>query len=147
MGLDMYLKASKYLSPYNERDAKVAYELSKMIPAGVMKFTGVEVEAMYWRKANAIHGWFVNNVQDGVDECQESHVPREALAALKEACDKVLEDPSKAQELLPPTAGFFFGSDQVDEYFLEYVKDTSERLAILLGPEYSGWDFYYRSSW
>ena len=22
-----------------------------------------------WRKANAIHKWFVDNVQDGVDDC------------------------------------------------------------------------------
>ena len=26
-------------------------------------------EVGYWRKANAIHGWFVRNVQNGKDDC------------------------------------------------------------------------------
>ena len=30
----------------------------------------VRTEAGYWRKANQIHGWFVNKCQDGVDDCQ-----------------------------------------------------------------------------
>ena len=29
-------------------------------------------EIAYWRKANAVHAWFVNTVQDGVDGCQLS---------------------------------------------------------------------------
>ena len=34
---------------------------------------GQEVCVAYWRKANAIHSWFVENCQDGVDECQYSN--------------------------------------------------------------------------
>ena len=32
------------------------------------------VEVAYWRKANAIHGWFVYNIQDGVDDQNEYYV-------------------------------------------------------------------------
>ena len=40
-------------------------------------------EIAYWRKANAIHGWFVRNCADGVDECQPIAVSREALNHLR----------------------------------------------------------------
>ena len=26
--------------------------------------------SIYWRKANAIHGWFVKNAQQGIDDCR-----------------------------------------------------------------------------
>ena len=29
-------------------------------------------EMIYWRKANAIHNWFVENCQEGVDELSRS---------------------------------------------------------------------------
>ena len=44
----------------------------------------------YWRKANAIHRWFVQNVQDGVDDCGTYIVTREQLEQLKAACERVL---------------------------------------------------------
>lgn len=44
----------------------------------------------YWRKANAIHAWFVENVQNGVDDCDTYLVTRDQLEALKEACEIVL---------------------------------------------------------
>jgi hypothetical protein len=47
-------------------------------------------ECGYWRKANAIHNWFVQNVQNGVDDCDIYLVTREQLEQLKEACEMVL---------------------------------------------------------
>jgi len=41
-------------------------------------------EIGYWRKANAIHGWFVRNCADGVDECQPIAVSRDDLTALRQ---------------------------------------------------------------
>lgn len=44
----------------------------------------------YWRKANAIHRWFVQNVQGGVDDCGTYIVTREQLEQLKATCEQVL---------------------------------------------------------
>lgn len=44
----------------------------------------------YWRKANAIHAWFVENVQNGVDDCGMYIVRRDQLEELKEACERVI---------------------------------------------------------
>lgn len=43
----------------------------------------------YWRKANMIHKWFVDNVQGGVDECQVTQVSKEQLLSLIHLCEEV----------------------------------------------------------
>ncbi len=151
MGLDMYLTAKRYLSKYNPEDAK----LRELVSAIDFGFSGeveqVSFEAMYWRKANAIHRWFVNEIQDGVDNCAEYNVGEESLAKLRDICKQVLADPSQADVLLPPQSGFFFGCTEVDEWYLEQLKYTVERLTEILElPEVKDGrniNFYYSSSW
>jgi hypothetical protein len=150
MGLDMYLTAKRYLSKYNPEDVK----LRELVSAIDFGFSGeveqVSFEAMKWRKANAIHRWFVREEQDGVDNCAEYHVSTEALGKLRDICKQVLIDPSKANELLPPQSGFFFGSTEVDEWYLDDLKYTVERLDVLLDlPQVKDHNinFYYSSSW
>ena len=46
----------------------------------------------YWRKANAIHKWFVENVQDGVDDCGRYEVTKEQLQELLKICLMVKEN-------------------------------------------------------
>jgi hypothetical protein len=45
----------------------------------------------YWRKANAIHLWFVKNVQNGVDDCGEYYVSKDQLQDLLDTVNTVLE--------------------------------------------------------
>ena len=40
----------------------------------------------YWRKANAIHKWFVDNIQDGEDDCGYYEVAPEQLEELLNIC-------------------------------------------------------------
>ena len=151
MGLDMYLSAKRYLSEYNTSDADLrAGVMALDFGMGDMEVKEVSFEAMYWRKANAIHRWFVQNVQDGVDDCKEYYVSIEELSALREICNKILVDPDKADQLLPPQSGFFFGSTEVDEWYLDQMKYTVERLDVLLEmPDVKEHkiDLYYSSSW
>tara|TARA_R100000365_G_C2707526_1_gene43980 strand:+ start:30 stop:530 length:501 start_codon:yes stop_codon:yes gene_type:complete len=51
----------------------------------------VEEEVMYWRKANHIHKWFVDNVQSGEDNCERYFVSEENLRQLLDVCNKVIE--------------------------------------------------------
>ncbi len=46
---------------------------------------------MYWRKANHIHKWFVDNVQEGNDDCGTYDVSIEQLTELRDLCKKVLD--------------------------------------------------------
>ena len=46
----------------------------------------------YWRKANQVHKWFVDNVQDGDDDCGTYPVTREQLEELLEKCEYILNN-------------------------------------------------------
>lgn len=107
-----------------------------------------DFEAAYWRKANQIHDWFVQNVQDGVDECDEYPVTPGELMILVETCQKVLADRDLAEELLPTTSGFFFGSTDYDQYYFDDLEATVEKITVAL-DRYSGigTQFYYQASW
>ena len=155
MGLDMYLTAKKYL--WSDADKELSAKINEAIgvePDFEKRFNGsslvakeISLDAMYWRKANAIHGWFVNVVQDGEDNCKEYEVDREQLETLRDLCKDILEHPDDERETdLEPTEGFFFGSYKKDEWYYQDLKDTVEGLdkVLALPDEYS---FSYQSSW
>ena len=154
MGLDMYLEARKFVSEYREKDAYEALVnatgLQKAdIPHGT--FGTITLEVMYWRKVNAVHEWFVREVQGGEDDCKTYHVDRDKLVELLDICKRVVDnkdDESVASELLPTASGFFFGTTDYDEYYYEGVLWTMEGIErILKNSAYDGMDFYYQSSW
>ena len=148
MGLDMYLNAKRYLWRSREEDVKIAQNISDLdIGNDGMRVREVVCEAMYWRKANAIHYWFVQNVQGGEDDCREYRVPREQLKSLVGVCEEVLSDPSKADDLLPPSEGFFFGSTEIDDWYWDDIKATIGTIKRMLENTPDDWEFYYASSW
>jgi hypothetical protein len=145
MGLDMYLNAKRFLW-HNE--SELADKLTDNFPElGEAKIKEVTAQAMYWRKSNAIHKWFVDNVQEGVDDCGNYDVSREQLQQLLAVIEEVLKDRNAATTLLPPQSGFFFGSKDIDDWYWEDLKSTKERLEKLLAQEMPGWWFEYHSSW
>jgi hypothetical protein len=146
MGLDMYLNAKRFLW-YSEDE--LADNIKRNFPdlPEHMRVKEVTIEAMYWRKANAIHKWFVDKVQGGEDNCQEFEVSLAQLEELLEVIEQVLENPERAGELLPPQAGFFFGGTDMDQWYWDDLKQTQSRLQELFTRDWKSWDFYYRASW
>lgn len=152
----MYLRASAYVSGYDHNTAEekrrykrilsmfgLAPDICTDVPSAI-----VNVTVAYWRKANAIHKWFVDNCQDGKDECQESYVERQQLIELRDLCKKVLKEPESAKDLLPPQDGFFFGSTDIDKYYMADLKLTVQQLdRILKNKSLEGFEFIYHSSW
>ena len=98
------------------------------------------------RKANAIHHWFINNCQDGVDDCRSSYVSTEQLQELVNICKQIQADHTLADELLPSQGGFFFGGTEYDEWYFRSIDETIEMLDPVLNDESDG-DFEYDSSW
>ena len=107
----------------------------------------LEVQVAYWRKANQIHKWFVDHVQNGVDNCEEYYVSRDQLQLLLDTCKIVLIDKEEASQLLPVQEGFFFGSYEYNEYYFSDIKDTIEQLEKVLTEYPEEWSFKYQSSW
>lgn len=104
-------------------------------------------EVMYWRKANAIHKWFVDTIQGGLDECEPHAVSAGELTELKTACALVLENRELADELLPTESGFFFGSTEYDEWYYENLVRTLNQLEDILAEASEDEVFVYQSSW
>lgn len=163
MGLDMYLSARKYVEKvdwnkmredFNQSYSDVTLPNFSTIveTAGLEKLAtdiygvSVSVTALYWRKANQIHNWFVNNIQNGNDNCGEYYVSHEKLDELLNTCNEALA--SKDPKVLAPAEGFFFGSTDIDQYYWEEIKRTIKGLkAIKKHKDYDNLSFYYSSSW
>lgn len=148
MGLDMYLRAKKYVSEYTNKE--IFEKLNELdVGQNGMSINEISAEAMYWRKSNAIHAWFVRECQNGVDNCQEYWVSEEKLKQLRDICREVLMFRKKADELLPTQGGFFFGQLDYDSYYFDDIERTESRLTAILENEelMKDWNFYYQSSW
>ena len=86
----------------------------------VDRVSSITEQVGYWRKANAIHKWFVDNCAKGVDECQRIYVDRDKMEDLLEIVTRVLSRKEEAERRLPTQSGFFFGDTTYDEW---YYKD------------------------
>lgn len=141
----MYLTKRVYVGAnYEHNQVKGKIEISKNGKPVQVKLNNVSAiveQVGYWRKANQIHNWFVQNVQDGEDNCAEYYVSIDQLKQLRETCITALV--TKNADLLPPTEGFFFGSTEIDQFYWDDLKETVEILADL--DENA--DYYYNASW
>ena len=144
MGLDMYLSAKKFLWSFNESDTQVSKEIQDKINVN-RRVKEVVIEAAYWRKANQIHSWFVDNVQDGIDECEPHHVSREQLQELLNTCRIAID--RKDKNLLPPQEGFFFGSTEINDDYWNDIKYTAIEIETLLAELDDSWEFEYCAGW
>jgi len=164
MGLDMYLNKKTYVKNWEHNGKKNQHKIT--VKKGGKTRTDIKPERIsyiteevaYWRKFNALHGWFVNECANGVDECQSIYVGEDKLKELLELLKKVqmvinqselkvvvLKDwngedykqkvykcEKKIKELLPPTEGFFFGGYEVDEWYKNSVDETVTTIEDLL---------------
>ena len=180
MGLDMYLERRVFIgNQFEHREPKLLLPNADAFGVDASRVTGVVEQVMYWRKANQIHAWFIDNVGDDQDGTNPRLVSRTKLQLLHDTCVKVLEasrmvsgkvkngwtyeggvetpiledgllvaNPAVAQELLPTQSGFFFGSTEYDQYYIDDLLHTVKGLEkILARPAEDDGDYYYRSSW
>ena len=155
MGLDMYLYRKSYVHsgdyyiPEHREEVKMTRGGNEV---DTSKVRYVVEEVGYWRKANHIHKWFVDNVQSGKDDCGEYYIKEDQLANLLETCKEVLKDKDRASKLLPTTSGFFFGTTDYDPQYFDDVQNTVNIIESLFEPDLDGGsylkgDIYYHSSW
>ena len=142
MGLDQYLTRKTYVTFEQRKNLHIDIE-------GVdsSKISYIEEEVGYWRKANQIHRWFAEKVQDGVDDCGTYNVSKEQLKELLDLAKEVQANPELAKKELPRASGFFFGSTEYDEYYLSDINDTIAILTPILEREKDWGCYYYRASW
>ena len=183
MGLDMYLEASfstrAYIQPTDQdyadmregKEVKVekSPEFEDAVAAIGFKDAPIDYEYNHftyvfpiitWRKANAIHKFFVDEVQEGNDNCQRHYVPRDTLEELLDRITTILDIKTpvaremKAEELLPTDIeGCFFGTKEYDDWYYKDLEDTKKTLEKVFEYEEQAEagkcfdSFYYQSSW
>ena len=195
MGLDMFLfrakrQPNKTFNDIKEIESKLGNqkctekELEELKPfifeegsTETFKWKSLYHEIGYWRKANQIHQWFVDNVQAGEDDCGVYIVPKEKAEELLDICKKVYDslkdaelvektmydkwnneeythkvfadkDTEIAEDLLPTQEGFFFGGTEYDEYYLEDIERTIKQLRnVLVDFDFENNYLLYHSSW
>lgn len=90
----MYLHKKTYVKNWSHQDFKheviVKKNGKKRKDIDPKKVVYVEEEVACWRKANAIHDWFVKHAGENLDNCQPCSVSREQLVELRDACATVL---------------------------------------------------------
>jgi hypothetical protein len=154
MGLDQYLTKKTYVKNWNhmsddeKHNVSVEGKSAKQIKPE--RITYIEEEVGYWRKANQIHSWFVQNVQNGNDDCKQYYVDDNKLQELSDNCKAVLAEHSKADTLLPAQGGFFFGGIDYDEWYFKQLEQTVEIIDSILAEMKENdtyYEFYYQSSW
>ena len=86
MGLDMYIHKTvhKYGDSNNIDD--LTYD-----KFGRTNSYDLTTTVGYWRKANAIHRYFVKNFGDGVDESQDMYITTDDLKNLIGVCENVIK--------------------------------------------------------
>lgn len=157
MGLDMYLKKGKRIERKSIKDiSKIEDEIYNGDNKELLKkYEDYVIEkkydwlkeprylltdvVAYWRKANQIHRWFVDNIQGGEDDCGYYEVTKEQLEELVKLCKEVLEKSKLVEGKINNGWRIVNG---VREDILEdgyYIEDTS--VAEKLLPTTSGFFF------
>ena len=160
MGLDMYLEqhhhyGGKYRSDGYEggHTLTIKGDFIKKWDIKRENISHIAEEVASWRKANHIHGWFIENVCDGTDDCRPIWVAPEKLQELVDICHQVLKALDKknykrAETLLPPVEGTPFGDWSIkDEWYRQDIEYTIKKIEPVLQKSCDVFsDFYYVSS-
>lgn len=177
MGLDMYLTKQTYIYSKQRENKDNVIKIEGIEHINPKKVNNIEEELGYWRKANAIHGWFMANVMDNEDD-SECDVSEKQCQQLLDTCKKVLastklvkgmikngqkivdgklvdvmeegeylEDSTLAQELLPTTEGFFFGGKDYDQYYWADLEETVKIMTEAVEACQNGCSIRYSASW
>ena len=179
MGLDSSLYKETHLWNFDNDKISVKVSKND-IPINIQedRVVGIVEEVKYWRKQNAIHNYFVQECGDRVDKCQRIRVSVKQLVELMNRCKEILadkdnivvtqetytdiegkehtedvrylKDTTLAEELLPTTSGFFFGSTDYDEWYIQGLETTIECIEKeIRTPKNEGVyiEYFYQASW
>lgn len=103
-------------------------------------FKRIMEEVGYWRKANQIHNWFVENVQDGEDDCcYHEEVTKEKLEELLDICKRVINKSNLIDGSV--VNGYKYDNGKEEAIYEKGLIIEDPSVAIKLLPTSSGFFF------
>ena len=154
----MYLNKKTYIgNEYRKPEQRVKIivpnnQKGVIFPTKVIKeerITEIVERVGYWRKANAIHKWFVDNIQNGNDDCKEYYVTTENLQNLLDTVNKVLNASKLVKGEIQNGYNFDENGKKIPIMVKgRYIKDPSVAQELLPTTEgcffgSTGYDEYY----
>ena len=151
MGLDMYLEKcdrraygfrNLSISKIKENKPALYEDLKPYLHkrgGEVYSWESIFEEVGYWRKANAIHKWFVENIQNDVDNCEYYEVSKEQLEELLAVCIKVRDNSKLVKGLVQNGTQYENGQWSPCMEEGEYIEDPTVAAELL--PTQSGFFF------
>lgn len=99
-------------------------------------------EVGYWRKANAIHRYFVDAVQDGEDDCRcHNEVTPEILEDLRDRCKRIIESTAVINDNIVRGMHYDFSSESWQELMEESEAAPDENVCNRELPTQCGFFF------
>lgn len=156
MGLDMYLDKHTYVKNWKHTESKDRHSVLVKKGGKVLKdiksnrVKNVVEEIAYWRKANAIHNYFVDVVRGGeYDNGDDMSVSEEDLKDLLDRCEKVLKASKLVRGKIQNGTSFKNGKSTPIMEDGKYIKDSTVAKELLPcvdgfffgGTEYN--EYYY----
>ena len=145
MGLDMNLYRQRYVKNWDLDNPKYEVTVKRGgndLPKETFdpkKVTTVTEEIGYWRKANQIHKWFIENCAGGEDDCRPVRVSRRQLEELLQTVNQVLASSKLVKgKIENGQRATSIGWEPIMEDG-EYIKDPTVAKALL--PTESGFFF------
>ena len=170
----MYLYADKFVIDEGIDEIKKLSKTDHLPSPEFSKSISIRNLVGYWRKANAIHGWIIDSCANGEDNCQSIYLSREKLDQLRKDCVVALANPDRDYQIenpkvlyqlmdylnsletpidpttyknpLPPVDGFFFGGNELSEYYFNQLEYTIDLITNLLELD-DDFSFEYQASW
>ena len=180
MGLDMYLTKETFIGGfYKHRNVEgdiTILQNGKQVSIHLERVETIVEQVGCWCKANAIHNWFVENVQKGIDDCGKYAVSKDDMKNLLAVCKKVISNSNlingvihngmvltkdKGWQNIFETGKIVENSKVAKEllpsvegdffgstdYDEWYIDDIKKTIKILETALSEDGDFYYQSSW
>ena len=143
----MYLSKKTYVKQWSHNKPEDQYEVS--VKKGGVTYPNIRTERvsyvteelMYWRKANQIHGWFVNNCEEDIPDVKYS-LGREQLVELVDICKKVLEILNTATKLTKQVVG---GWRNGEDYMVDVEVYDNIEDAILCEKRIKEWNRMWKT--
>ena len=93
-----------------------------------------------FRKVNFLIPFFESQLGYKIENLCKVKIAKENAEELLRRCSAVLDDHSRAEELLPTQEGFFFGNTDYDDYYFRDVERVRDYVEGTLLPEFDKLD-------
>ncbi|PCF56821.1 hypothetical protein B5C08_01945 [Staphylococcus delphini] len=109
------------------------------------KDTKEMIEYSYYRKFNALQGYFIKNFD--IQNCEKLRITKSNIQHLHWILNELKYSPEKAEQMLPVYQGPFFGSYEYDNIYRNHVQQAAQDIYHAQFIDFNKYHLYFTSNW